>query len=302
MAVAHLGSFSRAASELGLSQSALSQSVQQLEHLLNAELLDRRYRTIVATPAGAVLQRRLHGIMEDLRQALDEVQSEVSSDEGSVTVACLSTVATLIMAPTVGQFKAEYPKVSISIRDENVDGILDQVKSGSVDFAVTCLFSDDKDITFQPLLRDRFRFVCHRDHPFAKRKAIRWRDLDQVNLVVTSRGTGVRRLIDRHLVDSSVLDAAKYEVSRVPSILKIVEEGGVSSVLPALTLASLDKDSELVHLPMIEPEITREVGIVTLSGGPLSTIAEQFRRKFLQVLRDGHDLSHMPDIEIYEAS
>ncbi|RSK32160.1 LysR family transcriptional regulator [Rhodovulum iodosum] len=298
MAVARLGSFSRAASELGLSQSALSQSVQQLEFLLDAELLDRRNRTIVATPAGAVLMRRLRGILDDLDGALNEVQREINTNEGAISVACLSTVATLLMPPTVGVFKQQFPKVSVSIRDENVDGILDQVKSGAVDFAVTCLFSDDREIAFEPVLRDRFRFVCTQDHPFATRKFIRWRDLDQANLVVMTRGTGIRRLIDRHLSDASVLDKAKYEVSRVPSILKIVEEGGVSSVLPALTLAALPTETQLVHLPMTEPEIQREVGIATRTGVPLQTIAERFRRDFLHVLVNGHHLAHMPDIHI----
>lgn len=302
MAVARLGSFSRAASELGLSQSALSQSVQQLEFLLSAELLDRRNRTIVATPAGALLMRRLRGILESLDEAINEVQRETNTDEGSVSIACLSTVATLLMPPTVGLFKKDYPKVSISIRDENVDGILDQVKSGAVDFAVTCLFSDDREIGFEPVLRDRFRFVCTRDHPFARRNAIRWRDLDQANLVVMTRGTGIRRLVDRNLSDASVLDTAKYEVSRVPSILKIVEEGGVSSVLPALTLSALRSDTQLVHLPMIEPEILREVGIATRAGVPLPTIAERFRRDFLKVLCNGHYLAHMPDIQILATS
>ena len=298
VAVARLGSFSRAASDLGVSQSALSQSVQQLEYLLETELLNRRNRSVIATPAGEVLLRRLDVILQDLDEALGQARREANADEGAVSVACLSTVATLLIPGTVRLFKREYPKVSVSIRDENVDGILDEVKSGAVDFAITCLFSDDRDIVFDPFLRDRFRFVCHHDHRFAGKKALRWRDLEQVSLVVMTRGTGIRRLIDRYLPDTGVFDAANYEVSRVPSILSIVEGGGVTSVLPALTLAALDQGSSLVHLPMIEPEIEREVGIVTRRETTLSTIAERFRQCFLAAVRTGNDLAHMPDIEV----
>ena len=298
VAVARLGSFSRAAVELGMSQSALSQSIQQLEFLLDAKLLERRHRSVTMTASGEVFVLRVERVLRDLETAVKDVRHQARTDGGRVSVACLSTVATLFMPEAVQSFRKDYPHVSISIRDENVAGILDQVKSGAVDFAVTCLFSDDRDVDFSPVIRDRFRFVCHLDHPWVGRRAVRWKELREINLVAMSEATGVRQIIERRHPDGRVFEHAAYEVSRVPSLVQIVLDGSASSVLPALSLATIRPGERAWHCRMIEPEIDREVGILTAHGAVLSTLAKQFLDHFVHVVATGNHTSHVPDIEI----
>ena len=298
LTVAKLGSFSRAAVELGISQSALSQSIQQMEFLLDVQLLERRHRAVAMTPAGETLVVRLERIMRDLDDAIDAAQSEAMSDVGEVRVACLSTVATMLLPAAVRRFLADYPNVRIATRDENVAGILNQVKSGEVDFAITCLFQDDRDVEFVPVIRDRFRFVCHETHPFASRRSVAWRDLETLSLVTVGKATGVRRIIDRAMPDGSPLDRANYEVSRVPSVLEILEQGAMSSVLPALTLAALRPRSGLTHLPLREPTVEREVGLLYARDRALTTLAAKFRDTFLATLRHEARRAPMLDVDI----
>jgi len=298
LAVARLGSFSRAAVELGLSQPALSQSIQQMEFLLDVQLLERRHRSITMTPAGEKLVIRLERIMRELSEAVEAARHEAQHDVGKVVVACLSTVATFLIPAAVKRFQTDYPNVRMSIRDENVAGIVEQVKSGEVDFAVTCLFQDDREVEFQPLIRDRFRFVCHKDHPFADRKSVAWCDLDEISLVTVGKATGVRRIIDRALPQGTALDRARYEVSRVPSVLEILEQGEMSSVLPALTLAPLRARSPLRHLPLTDPVVEREVGLLLSRDRALSTLAAKFRDVFEATLAEETRRVPMLDVEV----
>jgi len=298
IAVARLGSFSRAASQLGLSQPALSQAIRQLEFLLQARLLERGKQAVRVTPAGEEFLQRAEGLLGQLDEAVVAVRRETEQDRGSVSVACLSTVATLLIPRVVRRFKARFPKVSISIRDEHVDGILDQVKAGEVDFAISCLFSDDADIAFEPVIHDRFRFVCHRGHPLAGRRSVQWSELRDVEIVTTTKGSGVRSLIERALPDAGVFDHALYEVSRIPSVLDIVEEGGLASVLPALTLAAVPPDGPLVHCPVLGPEVRRAVGFLCARDAPLSTLATRFRDCFLETLHDEGLLAGVPDVRL----
>jgi DNA-binding transcriptional LysR family regulator len=298
VAVARLKSFSRAARQLGLSQSALSQAIRQLENLVAAQLLQRGTRSVTVTPAGESFLIRAERLLDDLNDAVATAQQETLQDSGSVSVACLSTVATLLVPPVVRRFKLKYPKVSISIRDENVDGIIDQVKAGQVDFAVTCLFTDDPDVEFQPIIHDRFRFVCHRDHPLAGRKSVSWAQLRTIDIVTTTKGSGVRSLIERALADDHVFDNALYEVSRVPSVLRIIEESGVASVLPALSLAPIGTVGPLVHCPMIGPEVHRSVGFLTVKDQPMSTLAAKFQQCFWETLHNDALLEGAPDVRL----
>lgn len=298
VAVARLRSFSRAARQLGLSQSALSQAIRQLESLIEAQLLQRGTRSVTMTPAGACFLDRAERLLDDLGDAVAAARRETLQDAGSVSVACLSTVATLLVPQVVRRFKARYAKVSISIRDEHVDGIIDQVKGGAVDFAITCLFSDDPDVEFQPIIHDRFRFVCHREHPLAGRKSVSWAQLRNVEIVTTTKGSGVRSLIERTLADDRVFDHALYEVSRIPSVLRIVEESRVASVLPALTLAAVERDGPLVHCPMTEPEVHRSVGFLAVRDRPLTTLAAKFQQCFWETLHGEGLLDGAPDVRL----
>ena len=295
--VARLGSFSRAANEMGMSQSALSQAIAQLEFLLDAKLLERTRRSVTLTPAGTKFLRRIERILSDVGSAIAELREEATMQDGKVAVACLSTVATGILPPAIRAFKRSYPRVSVTIRDDHVDGITEQVKARTVDFAVTCLFTDDPAVDFEPLIADRFRFVCRRDHPLAGRKVMRWQDLKHADFVAMTRGSGVRTLLERALSDHRVFDHALYEVSRVPSVLSIVEEGEGVSVLPALTLARPGADATLFHCPMVEPEVPRLVGIMTLRGTALSTVAAALRRAIIDSL-EASMIDRYPDVRL----
>lgn len=298
LTVARLGSFNRAAVELGVSQSALSQSIQQMEFLLDAKLLERGHRQVTMTPAGEKLVIRLERLMRDLNEAITELKHEVNEEAGSVSIACLSTVATLLMPETVKRFKRDYPQVSITIRDDNVDGILEQVKTGEVDFAITCLFQDDREINFRPLLRDRFRFICHKDHPYSDRSEVSWDELREISMVTTTKGSGISRLIERALPNTRVFREAAYEVSRVPSVLKIVEDGGVSSVLPALSLAAVSRRSSISHCAMVNPVVQREVGVLSLRRQAISVLAARFLDYLIETMKTDRRIADQADIEL----
>lgn len=295
--VSRLGSFTRAAEELCLSQSALSQAINQLEHLLDARLLDRSKRRVTLTPAGRRFLSRAERAITELGMAINEVKEAAAADTGNITIACLSTVATGLLPGAVRAYKSRYPKVSVVIRDDDIEGIVRRVKDGEVDFAITCLFSDDRDIDFEPLIEDHFRFVCHRSHSLSGRERVRWDELSREDLVAMVRGSGVRTLIERKLPDDRVFRDALYEVSRIPSVLSIVENGDCVSVVPALSLARPGLEQTLYHCPIVEPDVRRSVGILTRKDQALSAIAAVFREILIEQL-DISMLDSYPDIRL----
>src|SRR5580704_5125566 len=114
-AVVEHGSLRAAARVLGLSQPALTRSVQELERELGATLFERRGRGVTLTPAGEVLVRRAKVILGDVRRAHEEVQQISGSNQGTV-VAAFSFAAHVALLPhTLRRFRKRYPQVFLRL-------------------------------------------------------------------------------------------------------------------------------------------------------------------------------------------
>ena len=287
-ALADARSFTRAAEALRMSQSALSQAVAQMEASLGVSLFERTKRSVAVTPAAQRFLGRVDGILADLDDALFDLKTECDPRAGRVDLACLSTVAIRLLPPAVDAFRKAYPGAVVRIRDDDPDGIVERVKSGRVDMALSCMFEDDGGVDFVPVLRDSLRFVCRAGHPLGARRSIGWSDLAAFDVVALPQGSGLRRVIDRKLLSRDIFRNATYEVAKINSILDIVERSDCVSVLPALALAFPGAARKFHHRPMAAPDIRREIGFI-LPQKVLSATAVAFRDMLSASLGRGLD-------------
>lgn len=297
IAVARLRSFSRAASALNMSQSALSQSVRQLEDVLSSSLFDRTRRTITPTRAGQKLLSRAEQILASLEAAVLEVYGENDPSRGKITIACLSLVALRILPRAIDEFRRTTPEASIRVRDDFMSRIIDSVRSGEADVGIGPLLDSDESVNFVPLLQEAFYFVCPTDHPLARTREIQWSDLAGSNVVSMGASSSIRTLLDRALASREVMKHAIYEVGRVTSVLEIVMQGGGVSVVPALALAD-SHVRERVHFRQVSsPEMRRVLGLITKRNVPLSATAASFQQILMSSLRHS-GLAASPGIKL----
>jgi DNA-binding transcriptional LysR family regulator len=122
-AVVRNGSFTRAAAELGVSRSALSHSVASLEDRLGLRLLNRTTRSVSLTPAGARLLSRLDPALDEIAQAVDEVNSFRERPSGCVRLNVPRLAALLFLGPALPVFLAQHPDVQVemAVEDATVD-------------------------------------------------------------------------------------------------------------------------------------------------------------------------------------
>ncbi|HEY6834184.1 MAG TPA: LysR family transcriptional regulator [Pseudolabrys sp.] len=297
VAVARAQSFSRAAELTHMSQSALSQAVLQTERLLGTKLFERTKRTVKLASAGQILLPRAERILANLETAVSETRSNADPSKGSITIACLSLIATRVLPEAIQVFRARYPQASILVRDDYLDRITDFVKHGDVDLAVSCFVRPDGAIAFQPILEEKFYFIAPRDHPLAKKKRVAWRDLAGVDFVAMPQNSSVRAAVDRARIDAGIFQETIYQVGRVTSVVEIVAQGGGVSVVPALALTDRNLRQQVHSRLMTDPEVRRTVGLMRLRGSPLSAAAEEFQRILLATLRQ-KKLERFPGIRI----
>jgi LysR family carnitine catabolism transcriptional activator len=286
VAVARLKSFSRAAEFTHVSQSALSQSVLQTEKLLGTKLFERTKREVKLAPAGHILFSRAERILADLETAVSETQFNADPSKGRIRIACLSLVATRVLPEAIRIFRDRYPQASILVRDDYNERVIEILKDGGADLAISSFDKPDPTIAFQPILQEKFYFICPLRHRLATKDQVTWRDLANVDFVGLPALSGSRAAIDRARIDAGIFQDAIYQVGRMTSVVEIVAQGGGISIVPALALIDPGLRRKVHFRLMIKPEVRRTLGLMRLRGAALSATAEEFQRILLANLRE----------------
>ncbi len=178
LAVVNSGSFSAAAEECHISQSAVSQQIKALETELGAELLSRHNRTFSLTPAGEVLYRKATVIMNDIEQMKREVVRTAKGQTAVLRVGYLKCYGGSEFQDAAAAFSAKYPDVELEVINGNHEDLYDALRREDVDLVLNDqrrAFSDDY-VNFE-LVRSRCYIEIAAHHPLASLDSIEVSDL-----------------------------------------------------------------------------------------------------------------------------
>jgi DNA-binding transcriptional LysR family regulator len=214
--VAELGSFSRAAEALFLTQPTVSEHVRALEDELGVQLLDRLGRGATPTRAGQLLlgyARRMLTLSREAHQALDRFQGRMS---GELVVGGSTIPGEYVLPALVGQFKAKYPDISISLLIGSTRQVSDWLDEGRVEVGVVGARPAARTLAARELMADELVVVVAATHPWARRGTITLADLQTEPMVVRERGSGSRDAVEHAL----------HEAGIAPATLRVVGEMG----------------------------------------------------------------------------
>ncbi|MGH7326127.1 MAG: selenium metabolism-associated LysR family transcriptional regulator [Candidatus Rokuibacteriota bacterium] len=210
--VAELGSFSRAAEALYLTQPTVSEHVRALEEDLGVQLLDRLGRGATPTPAGEVLlgyARRILVLMREARQAIDRFQGRMS---GHLVVGGSSIPGEYVLPALIGQFKAKYPEISISLRVGSSRDVSEWVEEGRVEIGVVGARPSGRTLVARELMADEMVIIVSADHPWSGRESVRLADVATEPLILRERGSGSRDALERALAAAGT-DVGAFRVA-----------------------------------------------------------------------------------------
>ncbi|AEA60437.1 LysR family transcriptional regulator [Burkholderia gladioli] len=270
--VSRLRSFSRAGDEIGLTQSAVSRCVRELEGEIGLKLIDRTTRDVQLTDAGSNLISSVSRLLVDLDDALREIREIGEQRRGRVVVAASPTIACRLMPRVVAAAERQFPFVTLGLRDDVQSDVLRKVKSGEVDFGVVIGPLTVVDLVCEPLMTDSFCLVARADHRLAAAESVPWSALDGERLVLLDYASGSRPLIDAALSLHRVGASVVQELGHSATVFGLIEAGVGVSVLPWLSLP-LPAGSSLVARPL-SPRTERTVELVRRRDRSLSPAAE----------------------------
>ncbi len=283
IAVADLGSFSRAAERLHLTQPAVSKRVQALETQLGVRLLDRVGKRVYLTDAGQLLKPRAQDLIRSVQETQRLVLDMESSVSGTLSLATSHHVGLHRLAPVLKEFTQRFPEVKLNIRFEDSEAAHDLVRNAESEIAVVTLNPQgDSELTAQPLWDDPLCFVAADDHELAGHGCLTLPELAAATPVLPGLGTYTGRIVVEAFAAAGIPLVPNLATNYLETIAMLVSIGLGWSVLPA----SMVKPP-LIVLTTEAPQLRRSLGCVTNPKRTLSNAA----RAFQQVLKDYADPS-----------
>ncbi|WP_142503036.1 LysR family transcriptional regulator [Klebsiella sp. 2680] len=273
--IAELGSFSKAAESLNLTQPALTKKIKKIESNLNIALFERTTRKIALTQAGKALLPKAKSLISNLDAAIFNLSNLTSQLHDTVTLSCIPTAVFYFLPRAIIQFNQRYPNIKVRIYEQGVETCLNSVRKGNVDFGINMNFVTYPDVDFIPLLNEPFVLACRQNHPLATRKLVEWQELVNQTLIGVRRSSVNRQLIEKCLADKPWRLDWFYEVRHLSTSLGLVEAGLGVSALPCLAM-SHNANNKVVSIPLVEPVIRRTLGMIRAKNRPLSEASERF--------------------------
>jgi DNA-binding transcriptional LysR family regulator len=269
-------SFTAAADENGLSQSAASQVVQQLEGRLGTQLLDRSRRPFVLTPEGKAYYEGCRRIVREYETLESQVKSLHDAIAGRLTVAAIYSVGLAHMRRYVQQFRAQHPNASVRLEYLHPERVYEVVESGNADLGLVSYPHSSRAVEYLPWRSEKIVIVCAPDHRLAERASAPLDVLDGETLVGFERGLQIREEIDRELARRKVFLERGLEFDNIETIKQAVEIGAGIALLPEPTVER-ERAAGTLAIAAIEGEaLVRPLGILHRRHGDLSAAAKEF--------------------------
>lgn len=279
LAVAEHGVVTEAAAALGVSQSALSRRVAQLEEQLGAELLEREGRGVVLTEIGrlAVEEGKL------LVQRYDRLRSQVKQyqelEAGVVRIGGGATAVGYLLPHAIAEFRKQHSGVVFQVREAGSRDIEEAVLRDELELGVVTAPTRSRELVARRLAQDRIVLVAARRHRLACSGSVTAAELNAQNLVSFEAGTAVRLLVDAALRAAGIQVTVVMELRSVAAILKMVETTRGLAFVSELSVATLRRGSRsVVPLEVEGLDIVRELLLIQKPGRTLSPAARAFSR------------------------
>lgn len=268
--VAELGSLSKASDTLRVAQPALSRQIKLLEHELRAELFTRNGRGMVLTDAGRLLLARTSGIVRQIDQIRDDIQSAQGPPSGRVVLGLVPTVSCVLSARFARRCVETFPGISLRIVESYSGHLVEWLHRGEMDLAILYGRSADLHLTVQSLGRDQIVAVGPRGCGLSRKKSVDIGWLLRQRLVLPSHSHGLRALIEHAAALKKIKLDVQLEADSFRVLTSLVEEGLGFALLPPSSVRAEVADGRLEAAPIAKP-MTRELIVASPIERPVST-------------------------------
>ena len=285
LAVYQTGSFTKAADELHLTQSALSGLIKELENNLDLRLFDRTTRQLQISEVGKNLLPYATRILNEMSSLVDEIKSLKNLEKGRVKIAITQQLAATKLPSIIAKFNELYPNIDVVVLDSGVETVQQFVENTEVDFGIGPERVLTSGLSQELVFSLPFHLVCPPSHSLAKKSVVSWSQING-NELITLSGSFTDLIRDDLLKDSAQNSlTVKYKVNYMSTALSMVKHG-LGVTLCHSYVKEWVIQNHLIMIPIKNPVVFRNFFLYSRNDRQHTPAAERFIEVFLSELKN----------------
>lgn len=273
--LAETESFTKAAKNNHVTQSAVSQTISTLEKQFKTLLIERSRKNFRLTSEGELLyeysKRILHSY-DSLHNKLQSIQGDISGD---IRVATVYSVGLHELPPYIKRFLRDYPTVNVHLEYRRANRVYEDVLGNLADLGIVAYPTHDSRLEVVPFRKDYLVLICNPHHPLAKLKVIKPRTLNEQRFINYEKDIPTRKALDKIFKQEDVAVDTVMELDNVETIKRAVEIDSGVAIVPEATVKQEVQDRTLTAI-RLEGNFARQLGVFFKKGKVLSPAMEQF--------------------------
>lgn len=275
---AKAGSMAKAASDLHITQPAVSYAVAAMEHALGVPLLERNSQGVTATVYGQVLLDRSRVVFNELRQGIDEIGTLADPSVGELRIGTTPPMSAVASA-AFNRLVPSYPRMTFALTVGPTDVLLDALRQRDIELVISRLadFVTDEDLDVDTLFHDELAVICSKHNKWARRRGVTLADLIGEPWVFPHAGGFLTKII------KAAFDEQGLEVPRATVITQstyalsvLVANGPFLAVHPSAMLTTPSDHPQLTAVDVGLRKTRGPIGMITLKHRSLSPVAKLF--------------------------
>ena len=263
--------FTKAATELYISQPAVSKHIQELEETYKTKLFERNGSKIALTPAGEILLKHTKNIFEIYREIDFDMSSFINDRQGLLRLGASTTISQYIISPVLARFHQKQKDIKVNLLNGNTEQIENALIHKEIEIGIVEGQSKNQSIKYTPFLKDELVLVCNTKNPLIKQNEISLEDLKSMKFITRERGSGTLEVIEYSLkqVGVKISDLQiEMQLGSTESIKSYLLNSDCLAFMSIHAVGKELKNNELMILDVANLSVERYFYIITLLGKP----------------------------------
>lgn len=275
-----LGSFTKAAGMLNMTQPAVSHAISSIESELGVTILIRDKRKgLIVTDVGSRILVHIREILSGVEKIEQEVAMEKGHEVGTIRIGSFPSASAYFLPKMINIFREKYPNLEVVLCEGALKEVEDWLLSRVIDIGIVIL--PNKDMEIVPVTKGKMVVVLREDHPLCKKSSITISDLENEPIILF-KGGYEPPIIDM-FKQANVPLRVEYAVSTVTTSLNMIQEGLGIAILAELSLTNLPKN---VQARELEPKVWREIALAVPSLKEASLAVQLFIEEFQELFTE----------------
>jgi len=280
--LAETESFTKAAQINNVTQSAVSQQITSLERTFKSLLIERSKKNFRLTREGQALyeySKQIIQLHESLHSEMQELKNIIS---GTIRVATIYSIGLHDLPPYIKKFMQSYPTVNVHVEYRHAGQVYEDVHSNIVDLGLMAYPTKDPKLEIIPLRKEPLVLICHPQHPFARQKSIKLKQLSDQKVIGFDPDSPTRKALDKILREHGVDVKPIMEFDNVETVKRAVEiDAGISIVSLGTVTQEIAKKT-LAAVEIEDGEFFRPLAAIYKK----SKVPSPAMKQFLAILKD----------------